>query len=179
MLSEIQVRTLAQHIWAAGSHKLQYKREASVPPPLRRAIYRVSALLETVDLEFSRVLDEREAYLSEELSEVTRPQTLNVDLLRAVLDEILPPENKRGDEDYDGVLIDLTSFPINTDHDLRNLLSENMEVIKKRETELLTEYRAKEAISAETIRERLDKGVFLAPLVWFDRHSRLSTAKIR
>ncbi len=47
---ELQVRTLAQHIWAAASHKLQYKKENSVPPPLRRAISRVSALLETVDL---------------------------------------------------------------------------------------------------------------------------------
>ena len=31
--AEVQVRTLAQHIWAAASHKLQYKNEASVPPP--------------------------------------------------------------------------------------------------------------------------------------------------
>src|SRR5262249_41621118 len=50
--AEIQVRTTAQHIWAAASHTLQYKNEASVPPGIRRAIHRVSALLETVDLEF-------------------------------------------------------------------------------------------------------------------------------
>ena len=39
---EVQVRTLAQHIWAAASRKLQYKNEASVPPPIRRAINRDS-----------------------------------------------------------------------------------------------------------------------------------------
>ncbi|WP_082836585.1 RelA/SpoT domain-containing protein [Acidovorax sp. GW101-3H11] len=50
---ELQIRTLAQHIWAAASHKLQYKQEAGVPPPLRRTINRVSALLEIVDLGMS------------------------------------------------------------------------------------------------------------------------------
>ena len=55
--AEIQVRTLAQHIWAAASHKLQYKQEKNVPPPLRRSIHRVSAILETVDLEFERLLN--------------------------------------------------------------------------------------------------------------------------
>lgn len=54
--AEIQVRTLAQHIRAAASHKLQYKSESNVPAPIRRSIYRVSAILETVDLEFERVL---------------------------------------------------------------------------------------------------------------------------
>ncbi|HIF6332154.1 TPA: GTP pyrophosphokinase, partial [Raoultella ornithinolytica] len=54
--AEIQVRTLAQHIWAAASHKLQYKHEKSVPPQLRRAINRASAVLEVIDLEFERIL---------------------------------------------------------------------------------------------------------------------------
>jgi ppGpp synthetase/RelA/SpoT-type nucleotidyltranferase len=63
MVFELQLRTLAQHIWAVASHKLQYKREASVPVPIRRSINRVSALLEMVDLEFDRVLLEREQYV--------------------------------------------------------------------------------------------------------------------
>lgn len=50
--AEIQIRTLAQHMWAAASHYLQYKRESAVPLPIRRSIHRVSALLETADLEF-------------------------------------------------------------------------------------------------------------------------------
>ena len=40
--AEVQVRTVAQHIWAAASHKLQYKQEESVPTPLKRTIYRIS-----------------------------------------------------------------------------------------------------------------------------------------
>ena len=43
--AEIQIRTLAQHIWAAASHRLQYKQESGVPFPVRRAIHRVSASL--------------------------------------------------------------------------------------------------------------------------------------
>lgn len=46
--AEIQVRTVAQHIWAAASHTLQYKQEQNVPVPVRRSMSRVSALLETV-----------------------------------------------------------------------------------------------------------------------------------
>ncbi|MDD5094450.1 MAG: RelA/SpoT domain-containing protein [Dehalococcoidia bacterium] len=62
LCAEIQMRTVAQHIWAVASHTLQYKHEHGVPRPIRRAIHRVSALLETVDLEFERALQEREAY---------------------------------------------------------------------------------------------------------------------
>jgi len=54
--AEIQIRTMAQHIWAAASHTLQYKQEDNVPKTVRRSIYRVSALLETVDLELKESL---------------------------------------------------------------------------------------------------------------------------
>lgn len=109
---EIQVRTLAQHIWAAVSHKLQYKQEAGVPPPLRRAINRASALLETVDIEFDRLLTAREVYLGAE-SELEAPdELLNVDLIESVLSKIFPCKNKRELEDYDELLIDLVNFGI-------------------------------------------------------------------
>lgn len=47
-VAEVQIRTLAQHIWAEVSHTLQYKREDNVPDPLVRDIHRLSALLETL-----------------------------------------------------------------------------------------------------------------------------------
>ena len=56
--AEIQIRTVAQHLSAASSHVLQYKHESGVPSELRRTIHRVSALLETVDLEFERVIED-------------------------------------------------------------------------------------------------------------------------
>jgi ppGpp synthetase/RelA/SpoT-type nucleotidyltranferase len=54
---EIQVRTLAQHIWAEASHKINYKNN-QLPVTINRSIYRLSALLETVDLELQRIVQE-------------------------------------------------------------------------------------------------------------------------
>ncbi|NII55822.1 hypothetical protein [Luteibacter sp. SG786] len=119
---ELQLRTLAQHIWAVASHKLQYKREASVPSHLRRSINRVSALLEMVDLEFDRVLSEREQYISEPSDEDSH---LNVDLLASVLDLLLPEQNKDEDsEPYDELLAELAAVGIDTVGKLTDLLTE-------------------------------------------------------
>lgn len=51
--AEIQVRTVLQHAWAAIEWKLRYKNPAETPKKLLRRIYRVSALLELADDEFS------------------------------------------------------------------------------------------------------------------------------
>jgi putative GTP pyrophosphokinase len=51
--AEIQVRTILQHAWAAIDWKLRYKNSAEVPVHLRRRVFRVSALLELADDEFS------------------------------------------------------------------------------------------------------------------------------
>jgi putative GTP pyrophosphokinase len=55
--AEIQVRTVLQHAWAAISHKLQYKREEDVPVPLKRKLFRLSALFELADDEFVSLRD--------------------------------------------------------------------------------------------------------------------------
>jgi putative GTP pyrophosphokinase len=126
---EVQVRTLAQHIWAAASHKLQYKHESSVPAPLRRSIHRASALLETIDIEFDRLLEERLSYVQEQLTSSSPDDSLNVETLKAILDEMLPACNKGKDENYDELLIDLKYFNINTATKLRDLLSKHEDKI--------------------------------------------------
>lgn len=123
--AEIQVRTLAQHIWAAASHKLQYKQESSVPPPIMRSIYRVSAILETVDLEFERILSERESYIAE--VDTSREDTiLNADVLQRLLDELLPSVNKGKSEAYGHLIEDLLEFDIDTVGKLRQLIQSNL-----------------------------------------------------
>ena len=122
--AEIQVRTMAQHIWAAASHKLQYKREESVPVPLRRAISRVSALLETVDIEFSRVLKERDDYI-QSLADISEEKILDVDLVSSILDVVLPQSNKYEDEDYDQLIVHLNKSGIFTRRDLEEFLSKD------------------------------------------------------
>ena len=50
---EIQIRTVLQHAWSAISHKLEYKTVNDVPKKMRRQLFRISALLEIGDQEFS------------------------------------------------------------------------------------------------------------------------------
>ncbi|MEO1047771.1 MAG: hypothetical protein AAFW59_05525 [Pseudomonadota bacterium] len=102
---EVQLRTLAQHIWAAGSHKLQYKHETNVPAPLRRSISRVSALLETVDLEFERFLAAREEYVSD--MDKGNTASLNVDNLAPILEKVWPVENGSEEEEFSELVSEL------------------------------------------------------------------------
>lgn len=55
MKAEIQVRTVLQHAWAAIDWKLRYKTDVGVPNDIRRRLYRISALLESADDDFSHV----------------------------------------------------------------------------------------------------------------------------
>jgi ppGpp synthetase/RelA/SpoT-type nucleotidyltranferase len=150
---EIQVRTVAQHIWAAASHKLQYKHEQSVPSPVRRAIHRVAALLEVVDLEFERVLKERESYSASDPQHLT-DERLSVDTLSAILTEVLPPQNKSDDEEYDDFLVDLAHFGVDTVGKVRAILSRHqLEVARSEEAFVRSEFMG-------TTRERMKKGVY-------------------
>lgn len=160
LAAEIQVRTLSQHIWAVASHKLQYKQENNVPIPLRRSINRVSALLETVDLEFERVLAERESYKLDDLQKVNDDSGFNVDILENILDKLLPPENKyEGHENYSEIFEQLVRNGINS-------VSKLEEVIKTQIDKCLEEdkERTKDIIDgnfdeADEV-ERAQRGVF-------------------
>jgi ppGpp synthetase/RelA/SpoT-type nucleotidyltranferase len=130
--AELQVRTAAQHIWAAASHVLQYKQEESVPPPVLRSINRVSALLETVDLEFERALYERESY-TEALDVTADDEPLNVDNLRLTLDKTLPQKNKEKDEPYSLLLKKLQKRRIHTTKSLRHLLIKHRKAVLEKD----------------------------------------------
>lgn len=55
---ELQIRTSLQHAWAAIDHKLRYKTMVKLPKKIERKLYRISALLEIADSEFSHIKDE-------------------------------------------------------------------------------------------------------------------------
>lgn len=61
--SEIQIRSILQHAWAEIEHDLGYKSSQSLPYEFRRAFSRVSALLETADIEFSKIKTDLESYV--------------------------------------------------------------------------------------------------------------------
>jgi len=50
-ICEIQLHTRAQNVWAGISHELLYKPSQAPPPDVRRAIYRLMALVEIFDNE--------------------------------------------------------------------------------------------------------------------------------
>ena len=138
--AELQIRTIAQHMWAAASHELQYKQEEGVPRPVRRSIYRVSALLETVDLEFERVLAERDSYLHEVDSKSSKDkvfdESLNVDNLSLILDALLPAANK-DEELYSELLPNLLYVGIDTSRKLDDLIAKQLDATLARDAEIV------------------------------------------
>lgn len=163
LCAEIQVRTGSQHIWAAASHLLQYKREAHVPVPLRRSINRVAALLETVDLEFERVLVERGHYV-EQIDREEEHELLNTESLRRVLDKGFPDENRAEDESYGKLVDDFTEFKVKTTTELKTLIEKHKKAVERVEASKVAKYRkllaAGKHISDES-KDRVRRGVFL------------------
>lgn len=68
--AEIQVRTALQHAWAAVNHKLDYKSPTEVPRGLQRRLFRLSALFELADEQFSELRDARERLASDYADDV-------------------------------------------------------------------------------------------------------------
>lgn len=164
---ELQVRTLAQHIWAAASHKLQYKHEEGVPLPVRRSIYRVSALLETVDLEFTRVLEERAQYARVQRETATDDDALDVSVVETVLDALLPAKNKdEGAEDYSELLLDLQHFNVTSRGALSGLLKPHSKSMlssdKKEVNARLSDDEEDQDLEGrgERVADRLARGIF-------------------
>jgi ppGpp synthetase/RelA/SpoT-type nucleotidyltranferase len=56
--AELQVRTLAQHLWSEMSHDTTYKSGNVVEPDLKRRVNLLAGLIEVVDREFSRLEEE-------------------------------------------------------------------------------------------------------------------------
>lgn len=161
MHAELQVRTVAQHIWAAASHKLQYKREESVPPPLRRSIHRASALLETVDLEFSRILEERDDYISNNLG-ISDNSLLNVDLVGSILQKYFPQENWKDNEPYDALLMNFNDLGVDTTGKLIEILDKHTEAALKCDSEKVATYRNEDPLPEWVDPDRLAKGVYFS-----------------
>lgn len=159
---EVQIRTASQHIWAAASHILQYKRESDVPIPFRRSINRVAALLETVDLEFERVLQERGAYI-EKIENINESEFLNTDSLRNLLNRNFPENNKVIEENYAEILEELRTLDINTVKELEDIIKRNWDKVSKEEAKKV--YSSQKALESGeenlgTTKERVLKGVY-------------------
>lgn len=167
---EIQVRTVAQHLWAAASHVLQYKREQDVPLTLRRSINRVAALLETADVEFERVLLQRDGYRAR-LDELTvePEEELNRDSLEQLLSSIWPAKNYGPLDPYSDLLEDLLKAGISRPEQLRGDIEDYRQVVLRQDAAYASEM-------AEAFGDN-DKGARARSGVWFT-HTALTRAAL-
>lgn len=72
LVVELQVRTSLQHAWASVSHKLEYKSASEAPAAVQRQLFRLSALFEIADEQFSAIRDQSIATDTAYREEVTR-----------------------------------------------------------------------------------------------------------
>jgi ppGpp synthetase/RelA/SpoT-type nucleotidyltranferase len=116
---EIQVRTLSQHIWAETSSAFEYKTEQNIPRSLLRSVGRVSALLETVDLEIDRLIQDRIEYKKRlENAEVAIIyESFDVDILERLLIMNLGDRRVSDNLPYDLILTELKTNGIPTQKD--------------------------------------------------------------
>jgi len=161
---EIQIRTLSQHIWVEASNTFQYKQEDNIPREIKRSISRVSALLETIDLEFDRLLTEREKYKENPIENYDKNEILNVDLLAKILDNKLPNENKVPyQEEYSDLLGELLHFKVNTVEKLNNLIDEYYKYALEEDVKMVEIVKADDSYDTED-RTRANFGVFFTHL---------------
>ena len=92
--AEIQVRTALQHAWSAVNHKLDYKSPTEVPRELRRRLFRLSALFELADEQFSELRDAR-AQIASDYAEDVRDGQLDIPLDQASLIAYLADPGRR------------------------------------------------------------------------------------
>jgi ppGpp synthetase/RelA/SpoT-type nucleotidyltranferase len=92
--AEIQIRTALQHAWSAVNHKLDYKSPTEVPRELRRRLFRLSALFELADEQFSELRDARAA-LTTEYAEGVRDGQLDIPLNESSITVYLRDSGKR------------------------------------------------------------------------------------
>jgi hypothetical protein len=88
--AELQIRTVLQHAWAVLDRKLRYNNEEDIPRQVRRKLFRISALLEIADENFSEidkiVSDLREQYASD-IKGGNLEQEINLDSLEVFMRE--------------------------------------------------------------------------------------------
>ena len=123
--AEIQVRTALQHAWAAVQHKLDYKSSIEAPVELRRRLFRLSALFELADEQFSELRDAR-ARIEAEYAADVRQGHLDLPLDEASLAAYLEDSGKR---DAIGKMITDTGGKIYA-HDERALAKDRRDLLK-------------------------------------------------
>ncbi|WP_298754867.1 hypothetical protein [uncultured Psychroserpens sp.] len=119
---EVQIRTLAQHTWAECSHLIDYKDDYEIPAYMKRSISRASALLETVDLDFEKLVKEREEFIKKMTSD-----HINSTNLESLLSTFMSDEYKTGSENYEEAVQILQEKGFSEKEKVESLIQKNLE----------------------------------------------------
>jgi ppGpp synthetase/RelA/SpoT-type nucleotidyltranferase len=146
---EIQVRSVLQHAWAAVSHKLYYKKSTDAPEELQRKLFRLSALFELADEQFTQIRKET-VIIGDKYSKDLKEGKLDISLNMNSLEKYFTQESiskhwleigKKCGMKYDDVKVTkdmltellktLNKMNITSIHELNKLLSIKTEEIVK------------------------------------------------
>ena len=84
--AEIQVRTLAEHVWADISHDRIYKTDLNIPDEWKREAARLSAMLENADREFAGMASEIDSLASiYELQYESEKAAIDIEKLKTLI----------------------------------------------------------------------------------------------
>lgn len=121
---EIQIRSILQHSWAEIEHDLGYKSFTDIPQKAQRTFYRVAALLEQADIEFTKLkkeIHEFENSVSKNLR--NKRELININestiiafvkknpLLREIENQVRKALKTPGNSRFDSTYISANHFP--------------------------------------------------------------------
>lgn len=139
---EVQVRTLAEHLWAIASHRLRYKR-TNVPRELTRAMGRAAAALEMVDAELERAARQVQQFSKRDRGESADDRdsrdedVLGVIPVMQLVDEAWPDRRMDEERDYFALMTELLNLEISTVEQLRRFLTDSRQEVIEEEDKVL------------------------------------------
>ncbi|WP_131798452.1 hypothetical protein [Acidovorax sp. GW101-3H11] len=86
---------------------------------------------------------------------------MNVDSMAAILTELYPPQNRKDDEPYADLLMDLTELGVNTPMELRQIVKKHLEATLAADKKEVAK-RAGKRRGPNDAADRLSKGVYFA-----------------
>ncbi len=144
---EIQIRSILQHAWAEIEHGLGYKGEISIPDKYKRSFNRVSALLETADIEFDRLKFELGKYeKGVKILIETKPDSVDINqtsvkslletnsilqLAKSLIEQKVTSPLKKSEYLSDSIFLGISFIKIKTIGALEKALSDEKELYLK------------------------------------------------
>ena len=190
--AEVQVRTILQHTWAAIDWKFRYKTDIGVPRDIRRRLYRISALLEYAEDDFTRVSqlvrELRTSYeqqiqkgnlaieINQELLDAFLKKSETIDRLKSISDQagyFIAPPHPRSRNPFLNLSLTLHTAAIFTDHEKLPDVVFVDEISKRTKRVILRGVELNVFVDAWAKPEgKVDKNLFFHLLVGFDPDGR-------